>query len=141
AKAGKDLTPEKITKILSFRPRVDKVVIKDARQRTIITDDESRDNLVNLAYDITYNTVRAGIDTLIVVDDSIVRGTTLKQSILRILDRLGPKRILVVSSAPQIRYPDCYGIDMAVLSKFVAFEATVALMKERGKETFLKELY
>lgn len=140
-KLGSSLTPEKLSKILAFKPRVDKVVIKDARQRTFITDDESRDNLVNLVYDITYNTVRRGIDTLVVLDDSIVRGTTLKQSILRILDRLGPKKIIVVSSAPQIRYPDCYGIDMAVIGKFVAFEAVISLLKERGKKDYLKEMY
>ena len=127
--------------MLAFKPRIEKVVIKDAKQRTFITDDESRDNLVNLVYDITYGTVRKGIDTLVVLDDSIVRGTTLKQSILRILDRLGPKKIIVVSSAPQIRYPDCYGIDMAVIGKFVAFEATILLLKERGKEKWLDEAY
>ena len=141
AKLGGKATPEQIQKILSKKPRIDKVVIKDAKQRTFITADESRDTLVNLGYDVTYNTIHRGIDTLVVLDDSIVRGTTLKQSILRILDRLGPKKIIVVSSAPQIRYPDCYGIDMAVLNKFVAFEATVALTKERGREAFLKELY
>ena len=134
-------TEAQLSEILNRKPRVDKVVIKDAKQRTFITNDESRDSLVNLVYDITYGTIRKGIDTLVVLDDSIVRGTTLKKSILTILDRLGPKKIIVVSSAPQIRYPDCYGIDMAVLNKFVAFEATVALVKESGKESFLKEMY
>jgi amidophosphoribosyltransferase len=134
-------TEAQLAEILNRKPRVDKVVIKDAKQRTFITNDESRDTLVNLVYDITYGTVRKGIDTLVVLDDSIVRGTTLKKSILTILDRLGPKKIIVVSSAPQIRYPDCYGIDMAVLNKFVAFEATVGLVKESGKENFLKEMY
>ena len=128
-------------RILNRHPRVDKVVLKDAKQRTFITNDESRDSLVNLVYDITYGTVKKGVDNLVVLDDSIVRGTTLKQSILKILDRLGPKKIVVVSSAPQIRYPDCYGIDMAVLSRFVAFEAAVALHKEQGRQTFLNDLH
>jgi amidophosphoribosyltransferase len=120
---------------------VDKVVLKDAKQRTFITDDESRDSLVTLGYDVSYGTVRAGIDNLVVLDDSIVRGTTLKQSILRILDRLQPKKIVVVSSAPQIRYPDCYGIDMAVLNKFVAFEATMSLLRENGREVLISDVY
>ncbi|MBL7933840.1 MAG: amidophosphoribosyltransferase [Bacteroidia bacterium] len=130
-----------IEKILNIRPRVHKVVIKEAKQRTFITDDESRDTLVNLAYDVTYGIVEKGVDNLVVLDDSIVRGTTLKQSILKILDRLQPKKIIVVSSAPQIRYPDCYGIDMAVLKKFVAFEAAVALLRDKGKEKFIQEVY
>lgn len=130
-----------LQRILNIKPRVHKVVIKEAKQRTFITDDESRDSLVNLAYDITYGIVEKGVDNLVVLDDSIVRGTTLKQSILKILDRLQPKKIIVVSSAPQIRYPDCYGIDMAVLKKFVAFEAAIALLKDAGKEKFLNELY
>jgi amidophosphoribosyltransferase len=134
-------TTEQITKILATGPRVDKVVLKDAKQRTFITNDESRDSLVNLVYDITYGTVKKGQDSLVVLDDSIVRGTTLKQSILKILDRLHPKKIVVVSSAPQIRYPDCYGIDMAVLSRFVAFEAAIALTKEQGRTDFLQSLY
>jgi amidophosphoribosyltransferase len=141
AKLKKDAKPSEIKKILDRKPRIDKVVLKDAKQRTFITDDESRDSLVNLIYDITYGTVKKGVDNLVVLDDSIVRGTTLKQSILRILDRLGPKKIVVVSSAPQIRYPDCYGIDMAVLNRFVAFEAAAALLKEQGKESVLKDVY
>lgn len=132
---------EDLKKIMSVKPRVHKVVLKDAKQRTFITDDESRDTLVNLVYDITYGTVKKGVDNLVVLDDSIVRGTTLKQSILKILDRLQPKKIVVVSSAPQIRYPDCYGIDMAVLKKFVAFEATMALLREKGREAFINEVY
>lgn len=136
-----NLPAAELTKILNTRPRVDKVVLKDAKQRTFITNDESRDSLVNLVYDITYGTVKKDIDNLVVLDDSIVRGTTLKQSILKILDRLHPKKIVVVSSAPQIRYPDCYGIDMAVLGKFVAFEAAIALLQETGKEIFIKEIY
>jgi amidophosphoribosyltransferase len=139
--ALKENDPEKIHAILKVKPRVDKVVLKDAKQRTFITNDESRDSLVNLVYDITYGTVRKKIDTLVVLDDSIVRGTTLKQSILKILDRLSPKKIIVVSSAPQIRYPDCYGIDMAVIGKFVAFEAAIALLKESGKQQFIQEVY
>jgi amidophosphoribosyltransferase len=138
---NKNLSESQLKTILNTKPRVDKVVFKDAKQRTFITNDESRDTLVNLVYDITYGTVRKGIDNLVVLDDSIVRGTTLKQSILRILDRLHPKKIVVVSSAPQIRYPDCYGIDMAVLSRFVAFEAAIALLREQGKAILLKDVY
>ncbi|PBQ31216.1 amidophosphoribosyltransferase [Sphingobacteriaceae bacterium] len=140
-KLNNKFTEAQLKKILDTKPRVDKVVLKDAKQRTFITDDESRDSLVNLIYDVTYGTVKKGVDNLVVLDDSIVRGTTLKQSILKILDRLEPKKIVVVSSAPQIRYPDCYGIDMAVLKKFVAFEATIALLKEGGKENFIQEVY
>lgn len=135
------LSPDQLDRIFSAKARVDKVVLKDAKQRTFITDDESRDSLVNLVYDVSYGTVRAGIDNLVVLDDSIVRGTTLKQSILRILDRLQPKKIVVVSSAPQIRYPDCYGIDMAVLNKFVAFEATISLLREKGQEAIITDVY
>jgi len=130
-----------LSQILSLQPRIHKVIGKDAKQRTFITDDESRDSLVNLVYDITYDTVKKGVDNLVILDDSIVRGTTLKQSILKILDRLEPKKIVVVSSAPQIRYPDCYGIDMAVLKKFVAFEAAISLIRETGKESILQSLY
>lgn len=132
---------EKVDEILSIRPRVQKVAIKDAKLRTFITEDNSRDDLVAHVYDITYGTVRAGEDNLVVIDDSIVRGTTLKQSILRILDRLGPKKIIVVSSAPQIRYPDCYGIDMAKLGDFIAFKAAIALLKASGKEYIIDEVY
>ncbi|MBS1635470.1 MAG: amidophosphoribosyltransferase [Bacteroidetes bacterium] len=140
-KLGSHVAEPQLSKILSLQPRIHKVILKDAKQRTFITDDESRDSLVNLVYDITYDTVKKGVDNLVVLDDSIVRGTTLKQSILRILDRLEPKKIVVLSSAPQIRYPDCYGIDMAVLKKFVAFEAAIALIKETGKESILKSVY
>lgn len=131
----------KLGEILKTHPRIHKVVLKDAKQRTFITADETRDSLVNLVYDITYGTVKKDVDSLVVLDDSIVRGTTLKKSILRILDRLHPKKIIVVSSAPQIRYPDCYGIDMAILSKFIAFEAAVTLLRENDKGLFLNELY
>lgn len=137
----KNLTKDELQKILSRHPRIHKVVLKDAKQRTFITDDESRDSLMNLVYDITYGIVKKGVDNLVVLDDSIVRGTTLKKSILRILDRLGPKKIVVVSSAPQIRFPDCYGIDMAILNKFIAFEAAISLLKDNGKEKFLDEIY
>lgn len=140
-KLGSRISEPELSRILAKHPKIHKVILKDAKQRTFITDDESRDSLVNLVYDITYETVRKNIDTLVVLDDSIVRGTTLKQSILRILDRLHPKKIIVVSSAPQIRYPDCYGIDMAVIGKFAAFEAAIALIKETGKESILKNLY
>lgn len=140
-KMGSNVSEPQLSKILSVQPRIHKVILKDAKQRTFITDDESRDSLVNLVYDITYGTIRKGIDNLVVLDDSIVRGTTLKKSILRILDRLEPKKIIVVSSAPQIRYPDCYGIDMAILGKFVAFDAAIALIKETGKENILQSVY
>jgi len=130
-----------IESILNERPRVDKIAIKDAKLRTFITEDSSRDDLVAHVYDITYGTVKRGVDNLVVIDDSIVRGTTLKKSILRILDRLGPKRIVVASSAPQIRYPDCYGIDMARMGDFIAFQAAVSLLKERGMEHVLQETY
>lgn len=140
-KMGSNLSEPSLNKILSMHPRIHKVVLKDAKQRTFITDDENRDNLVNLVYDVTYETVKKDKDTLVVLDDSIVRGTTLKQSILRILDRLHPKKIVIVSSAPQIRYPDCYGIDMAILSKFIAFDAAITLIKENDKESILNNLY
>lgn len=127
--------------ILDIRLRVEKIAIKDAKLRTFITQDESRDDLVTHVYDVTYGTIKKGVDNLVVIDDSIVRGTTLKQSILRILDRLGPKKIMIVSSAPQIRYPDCYGIDMAKLGDFIAFQAAISLLKEKGKEGLIKEVY
>jgi len=132
---------EALRKILNERVRAEKVAIKDAKLRTFITQDSDRNDLVAHVYDITYGTVRKGVDNLVVIDDSIVRGTTLKQSILRILDRLGPKKIVVVSSAPQIRYPDCYGIDMSLLQDFVAFQAAIALLKERGKGQVIKDVY
>jgi len=127
--------------ILALRPRLEKVAIKDAKLRTFITNDNDRDDLVAHVYDITYGTVRPGIDSLVVIDDSIVRGTTLKQSILKMLDRLGPKRVVVVSSAPQIRYPDCYGIDMAKLGDLVAFRAAIALLKETKQENIIDDVY
>jgi len=127
--------------ILSIRPRVEKIALKDAKLRTFITQDSARDDMVAHVYDITYGTVNRGTDNLVMIDDSIVRGTTLKKSIIRILDRLGPKRIVVVSSAPQIRFPDCYGIDMAKMGDFIAFQAAVALLKERGEEEKLNIIY
>lgn len=133
--------PEKLKEILSWKPRREKVLIKDAKMRTFITNDNDREGLVGGAYDVTYGTVVPGEDTIVVIDDSIVRGTTLRTSILRILDRLKPKKILLVSSAPQIRYPDCYGIDMSRLGDFVAFQAAVALIKQNGNEQRLNELY
>ena len=134
-------TKEKLDEILDIRARVEKIAIKDAKLRTFITQDEARDDLVTHVYDITYGTINEGVDNLVVIDDSIVRGTTLKQSILRILDRLGPKKIVIASSAPQIRYPDCYGIDMAKLGDFIAFVAAIELLKDTGKEKIIKEVY
>jgi amidophosphoribosyltransferase len=127
--------------IISFRPRVEKLVLKDVKLRTFITDDEHRDELVAHVYDTTYEVIRKGVDTLVVIDDSIVRGTTLEKSILRMLDRIGPKKIVVVSSAPQIRFPDCYGIDMSKMGEFVAFRAMIALLRDQGKEYMLGEVY
>jgi amidophosphoribosyltransferase len=136
-----NLDAEKINQIICHRPRVEKIAIKDIKLRTFISQDDGRVDLVGHVYDITYGTIRKGLDNLVVIDDSIVRGTTLKRSILKILDRLEPKRIIVVSSSPQIRYPDCYGIDMAKLSDFVAFQAAIALLKETGRESVINEVY
>lgn len=127
--------------ILSFRPRIEKLVLKDVKLRTFITDDEHRDEMVAHVYDTTYEVIRKGIDTLVVIDDSIVRGTTLEKSILKMLDRLEPKKIVVVSSAPQIRFPDCYGIDMSRMGDFVAFRAMIGLLKDHGKDYLLGEIY
>ncbi len=137
----KDLSNEKLEKLLSMSPRVEKITLKDAKLRTFITQDEDRKDMVAHIYDTTYGVVKRDVDTLVVLDDSIVRGTTLKQSILRILDRLGPKKIIIVSSAPQIRYPDCYGIDMSRMGEFVAFAAAIELLKENGKEQLIQEVY
>ncbi|EFK95263.1 amidophosphoribosyltransferase, partial [sediment metagenome] len=136
-----DLSEKELVDLISERPRVEKIAIKDLKLRTFIYQDQGRNDLVGHVYDITYGTVRKGIDNLVVIDDSIVRGTTLKESILRILDRLGPKKIIVVSSSPQIRYPDCYGIDMARLGDFIAFKAAIALLKEHKKEFIINEVY
>lgn len=127
--------------ILSFRPRIEKIVIKDVKLRTFITDDVHRDDMVAHVYDTTYEVVNKGKDTLVVIDDSIVRGTTLEKSILKMLDRLEPKKVIVVSSAPQIRFPDCYGIDMSKMGEFVAFRAVIQLIKEQGKDYLLGEVY
>tara|TARA_R110002020_G_scaffold114593_2_gene263465 strand:- start:87126 stop:89024 length:1899 start_codon:yes stop_codon:yes gene_type:complete len=137
---GSDITSEQLHEILEVRPRIEKVAIKDAKLRTFITQDSSRDDLVAHVYDISYGSVKEG-DNLVIIDDSIVRGTTLKKSILGILDRLLPKKIIVVSSAPQIRYPDCYGIDMAKLEDFIAFKAALALHQERNTMHLVDEIY
>ncbi len=137
---GSSMSEEELDDLLMVRPRIEKVAIKDAKLRTFITQDSSRDDLVAHVYDITYGSVKT-TDNLVIIDDSIVRGTTLKKSILRMLDRLNPKQIVVVSSAPQIRYPDCYGIDMARLEDFIAFRAAIALHKERNTEDQLKDIY
>jgi amidophosphoribosyltransferase len=137
---GSDATAKQITDIFSVSPRIEKIAIKDAKLRTFITDDSNRDSLVGHVYDITYGQV-SNTDNLVMIDDSIVRGTTLKKSILKILDRLNPKKIVVVSSAPQIRYPDCYGIDMARMGDFIAFRAAIALLKDRGMESLIEEIY
>jgi amidophosphoribosyltransferase len=134
------LTAERITELVNYQPRMEKIMTKDAKLRTFITADADRRDLVSLVYDTTYGVVKK-TDTLVVLDDSIVRGTTLRESILRILDRLHPKKIVIVSSAPEIRYPDCYGIDMSKLKDFVAFQAAVALVKETGREAVLTQIY
>jgi amidophosphoribosyltransferase len=132
---------EKLDKILAFRTRAEKIMVKDAKLRTFITQDDSRDEMVAHVYDITYGSLRRNEDTVVVIDDSIVRGTTLKQSVIRILDRLEPKKIVIVSSAPQIRYPDCYGIDMAKIGDFIAFQAAIALLKDGGMENIIEQVY
>ncbi len=134
-------TIDSLDDILSFRPRIEKIVIKDVKLRTFITDDSHRDDMVAHVYDTTYEVVNKGKDTLVILDDSIVRGTTLEKSILKMLDRLHPKKIVVISSAPQIRFPDCYGIDMSKMGDFVAFRALIQLLKEQGKEYLLGEIY
>jgi amidophosphoribosyltransferase len=138
---GKYLGREELEKIINQRPRVEKIAVKDAKLRTFITEDTSRDDLVGHIYDVTYGVIRRGVDNLVVIDDSVVRGTTLKKSIIRILDKLDPKKIVVVSSSPQLRYPDCYGIDMAKLGDFIAFRAAVELLKDRGKESVIHSVY
>jgi amidophosphoribosyltransferase len=137
---GKDYDAEKLAEMVNRRLRIEKIAIKDVKMRTFITEDVSRNEMVQHVYDITYGTVRPGQDTLVVIDDSIVRGTTLKESIIRMLGRLKPRRIVVVSSSPQIRYPDCYGIDMSKMGDFIAFNAVVDLLKDNDRLDFLKEL-
>lgn len=138
---GADITEEKLATVVNRKIRQEKIAIKDVKLRTFITEDASRNEMVQHVYDITYGTVRRGEDTLVVIDDSIVRGTTLKQSIVRMLARLQPKKIIVVSSAPQIRYPDCYGIDMSKLGDFIAFRAAIELLKERKMTCVIDEVY
>ncbi|MFA6704693.1 MAG: amidophosphoribosyltransferase [Bacteroidales bacterium] len=135
------ITKEELLEIFADSPRREALVVKDVKMRTFITNDNDRDDLVAHVYDVTYGQVRDHIDNLVVLDDSIVRGTTLKQSIIRILDKLNPKKIVVASSAPQIRYPDCYGIDMSRMTEFIAFNATIDLLKERGMQNVIDEVY
>ncbi|MBT3243551.1 MAG: amidophosphoribosyltransferase [Bacteroidetes bacterium] len=137
----KKCDPDRVEEILSKQLRVEKIAIKDVKLRTFITQDQDRDDLVTHVYDITYGTVKKDEDNLVIIDDSIVRGTTLKKSIIRILDRLGPKRIVIVSSSPQIRFPDCYGIDMSVLGDFIAFKAAIELLKITGQEQVINQVY
>ncbi len=137
---NKDFDEAKLSEMINRKVRIEKIAIKDVKLRTFITEDSSRNEMVQHVYDITYGTVRKNEDTLVVIDDSIVRGTTLKESIIRMLNRLKPKKIIVVSSAPQIRYPDCYGIDMSKMGDFIAFKAAIALLKEKGQENLLTEI-
>jgi len=136
-----ELTDEQLDELLSMNPRVEKLAIKDVKLRTFITQDADRQDMVAHVYDTTYGVIKNNTDTLVAIDDSIVRGTTLKQSIIKIIDRLHPKKIIIVSSAPQIRYPDCYGIDMSKMGQFVAFEAAIQLLKERGLEHIIEDVY
>lgn len=138
---GPNPSKEDLEKIIYQRARLEKIAFKDAKFRTFITQEDSRDDIVAHSYDITYGTVERGVDNLVVIDDSIVRGTTLKQSILRILNRLEPKKIVVVSAAPQVRFPDCYGIDMTKMNEFIAFNAAVELLKESGREQLIEDIY
>ncbi|TAF54008.1 MAG: amidophosphoribosyltransferase [Sphingobacteriia bacterium] len=138
---GKDFTPEKLEEMVNRKIRQEKIAIKDVKLRTFITEDANRNEMVQHVYDITYGTVRRGEDSLVVIDDSIVRGTTLKESIIRMLSRLQPKKIIVVSSAPQIRFPDCYGIDMSKMGDFIAFQAAMALLQERGMSQVITQVH
>ncbi|MBL7923786.1 MAG: class II glutamine amidotransferase [Bacteroidia bacterium] len=138
---GGDLDDQKLSDILAIRTRAEKIAIKDAKLRTFITNDIDRSDMVAHVYDITYGTVKAGVDNLVVIDDSIVRGTTLRNSIIRMLDRLNPKKIVIVSSAPQIRYPDCYGIDMARIGDLIAFRAAISLLEERNMEALIDQVF
>lgn len=133
------ISSDSLNKILFSKPRIEKLVVKDDKMRTFIANDKVRGKMVSHVYDVTYGVVRPGIDTLVVLDDSVVRGTTLRDSIIHILSTLKPKKIIVVSSAPQIRYPDCYGIDMSQIEKFAAFKALVELLQEQNKEDLLEE--
>jgi len=135
------MNDEEVLELIGRRVRIEKIAIKDVKMRTFITEDASRAEMVQHVYDITYGTVRPGIDSVVVIDDSIVRGTTLRESIIRMLDRLGPKKIIIVSSAPQIRYPDCYGIDMSRMGDFIAFQAAIALLKDTNQTNVIEEVY
>jgi amidophosphoribosyltransferase len=137
----KNFTDEQLSEMINRRVRVEKIAIKDVKMRTFITDDSSRNEMVQHVYDITYGTIRPGIDSIVIIDDSIVRGTTLRESIIKMLDRLGPKKITIVSSAPQIRYPDCYGIDMSKMGEFIAFQAAVALLTDTNQSEILQNVY
>jgi amidophosphoribosyltransferase len=137
----KNFTDEQLSEMINRRVRVEKIAIKDVKMRTFITDDSSRNEMVQHVYDITYGTIRQGIDSIVIIDDSIVRGTTLRESIIKMLDRLGPKKITIVSSAPQIRYPDCYGIDMSKMGEFIAFQAAVALLADNNKSEILQNTF
>jgi amidophosphoribosyltransferase len=138
---GKEVDPERLEEMVNRKIRQEKIAIKDVKLRTFITEDANRNEMVQHVYDITYGTVKKEEDTLVVIDDSIVRGTTLRESIIRMLSRLSPKKIIVVSSAPQIRYPDCYGIDMSKMGDFIAFKAAIALLEERGMNNVVDETY
>lgn len=140
-KLGENPSPTQLQEILSWKPRREKILVKDVKMRTFITNDNDREDMVGHVYDVTYGTINPGKDTLVIIDDSIVRGTTLRTSILRILDRLHPKKIILLSSAPQIRYPDCYGIDMSRMGDFAAFQAAVAILKKQGRLSLLDSLY
>jgi amidophosphoribosyltransferase len=140
-KKGEAITVSDFERIMDVRPRIEKIAVKDIKLRTFITEDRNRDDLVAHVYDVTYGVIKRGKDNLVVLDDSIVRGTTLRESIIRILDRLEPAKIVIVSSSPQIRYPDCYGIDMAKLGDFIAFKAAIELLKNTGREDVIKQVY
>ncbi|MDR1897656.1 MAG: amidophosphoribosyltransferase [Prevotellaceae bacterium] len=139
--ARQTLSSDELMEIVKYRPRVEKIAVKDVKLRTFITEDKSRNDMVEHVYDVTYGVVRQGEDNLVIIDDSIVRGTTLKTSILRMLDRLNPKKIVIVSSAPQIRYPDCYGIDMTRMTEFCAFRAALELLHETGQWHIVSDVY
>lgn len=139
--ASGQISREELDRVFSLQPRIETIAVKDIKLRTFITQDAERDELVTHVYDVTYGVVADNVDTLVVLDDSIVRGTTLRQSIIRMLDRLNPKRIIIVSSAPQVRYPDCYGIDMAKLADFIAFQAAIQLLRETKNEGIINEVY
>jgi amidophosphoribosyltransferase len=136
-----DPSEDELFEVMKQRPRVEKLVVKDAKMRTFIADEVVRGDMVSHVYDVTYGIVESGKDTLVLLDDSIVRGTTMRDSIIRIVSRLNPKRIIVVSSAPQIRYPDCYGIDMSKMQEFTAFQAMIKLLEESGKKALLDDVY